>query len=392
MTTIRLMPLLHRGIMQIAIGFGYDAAIKSYIQKLDGVHWSQTHKTFYIADTADTKRRLYQHLRAKNWYVDYSAMKKKAPPTPSTSAALSTGSEGLMPGVSQVGVLRVMKLPVLDRDSMVLMERFKRWMEQKRFSTNTINTYLEVTAQFLKYVQLKQQSSITAKLIEAFNYDYIVAPRKSISYQNQCINGIKKYLEYTGQRVDSINIERPRKERRLPEVLSLADVKAIMDHTANLKHKTLLALLYSGGLRIGEAINLKVTDIDSKRMLIRIKMAKGKKDRHTLLSPMFLTLLREYYKAYKPKVYLFEGQTGERYTNSSAQQVLKNALALAGIRGRRITLHTLRHSFATHLLESGTDLRYIQSLLGHSSPKTTMIYTHVSEHRLQKIKNPFDSL
>uniref|UniRef100_UPI004048F731 tyrosine-type recombinase/integrase n=1 Tax=Gelidibacter sp. TaxID=2018083 RepID=UPI004048F731 len=379
-TLITLRPFVHKDVSQIGIYFDYDDAVKSYIRQLDGVLWSQTHKTFYIADTADNKRRLHQHLRAKNWYVDYSAMKKKASPTPP--------KEGLI----QVGDLRVMKLPVLDRDSMVLMERFKRWMEQKRLSTNTVNTYLEVTIQFLKYVQLKQSPSISAKLIEAFNYDYIVAPGKSISYQNQCINGVKKYLEYTGQLVDSINIERPRKERRLPEVLSLADVKAIMDHTANLKHKTLLALLYSGGLRIGEAINLKVTDIDSKRMLIHIKMAKGKKDRHTLLSPMFLTLLREYYKAYQPKVYLFEGQSEERYTNSSAQQVLKNALRLAGINGRRITLHTLRHSFATHLLESGTDLRYIQSLLGHSSPKTTMIYTHVSSTSIQKIQNPFDSL
>ncbi|OYX22634.1 MAG: hypothetical protein B7Z06_11370 [Flavobacteriales bacterium 32-35-8] len=192
--------------------------------------------------------------------------------------------------------------------------------------------------------------------------------------------------------MDILQIDRPRRERNLPEVLSTSDVKAIFDNTHNLKHKTLLALLYSGVLRIGEAINLRISDIDSKRMLIHIKMAKGKKDRYTLLSPSFLELLREYYKVYKPKYFLFQGQTSEQYTNSSAQQVLKNALQLAGIKGRRITLHTLRHSFATHLLESGTDLRYIQSLLGHSSPKTTMIYTHVSDHRIQKIKNPFDSL
>lgn len=373
-TLITLRPFVHKDVPQIGIYFDYDDAVKAYIRQLNGVLWSKTHKTFYIANTSDNKRRLYLFLRAKNWYVDYSAMKDVT----KTESPVADSAKAV-------------KLPVLDDERRMLMEKFKRWMEQKRLSTHTVNTYLEVTIQFLKYVQLKQLP-ISTKLIEAFNYDYIVAPGKSISYQNQCINGVKKYLEYTGQLVAIINIERPRKERRLPEVLSLADVKAIMDHTTNLKHKTLLALLYSGGLRIGEAINLKVTDIDSKRMLIHIKMAKGKKDRHTLLSPMFLTLLREYYKAYKPKVYLFEGQFEGLYSAKSAQQVLKKSLRLAGIHNRRITLHTLRHSFATHLLENGTDLRYIQTLLGHSSPKTTMIYTHVSSTSIQKIKNPFDSL
>lgn len=265
-------------------------------------------------------------------------------------------------------------------------------MQQKRLSANTIHTYAEVTLHFLRYLQWKGYETITAKAIETFNYDFIVAPGKSISYQNQCINGIKKYMEYTGQTTEIFNVHRPRKAKTLPEVLSTQDIKAIMDHTKNLKHKTLLALLYSGGLRIGEAINLRISDIDSKRMLIHIKLAKGKKDRYTLLSPTILELLRNYYKTYKPQDYLFEGQGSVQYTSSSAQQVLKKAVALAGIKGKRITLHTLRHSFATHLLESGTDLRYIQELLGHSSPKTTMIYTHVSQQRLQKIKNPFDSL
>jgi integrase/recombinase XerD len=372
-TVITLQPLLHKGQNQIAIGFKYNEAVKSFIKLLEGVKWSQTHKTFYIENSVINKQKIYQELRNKNWFVDYSALTSvKAVPT---KIKIDT-----------------IKLPTLQDSQKNSLERFKKWMQQKRLSANTIETYVEVTYQFLRYLQLKNQQTITTKLIEAFNYEYIVAPGKSISYQNQCINGIKKYLEYSNQGIDILQIERPRKERNLPEVLSTTDVKAIFDNTHNLKHKTLLALLYSAGLRIGEAIDLRLSDIDSKRMLIHIKMAKGKKDRYTLLSPSFLELLREYYKVYKPKNFLFEGQTSEQYTSSSAQQVLKNALKLAGIKGRRITLHTLRHSFATHLLESGTDLRYIQSLLGHSSPKTTMIYTHVSDHRIQKIKNPFDSL
>lgn len=156
-----------------------------------------------------------------------------------------------------------------------------------------------------------------------------------------------------------------------------------------MKHKTLLALIYSSGLRISEALAMKPKDIDSIRMLIHVKNAKGKKDRYTLLSEKVLVMMREYYSVYKPKEYLFEGQYGGQYSSRSAQVVLQEAAIKAGIL-KHISLHTLRHSFATHLLESGTDLRFIQDLLGHSSPKTTMIYTHVSSTSLKKIKNPFD--
>ena len=174
-------------------------------------------------------------------------------------------------------------------------------------------------------------------------------------------------------------------------MLSKDEVKAIMDATHNLKHKCLLGLIYSGGLRVGEAIKLKINDIDSKRMLIHIKGAKGKKDRYTLLSKGFLSLLRTYYKEFKPKVYLFEGQGNDQYSSSSAQSVLRRSVQVSGIK-KKVTLHTLRHSFATHLLENGTDIRYIQELLGHNSPKTTMIYTHVTENSLKNINNPFDDL
>lgn len=197
-----------------------------------------------------------------------------------------------------------------------------------------------------------------------------------------------KIVKETSIEIDKIH--RPRREKVLPNVLSKEEVIKLIDATENLKHKTLLALIYSAGLRISEALSMKPKDIDSVRMLIHVKNAKGKKDRYTLLSEKILLLLREYYLVYKPKDYLFEGQFGGMYSSRSAQVILKEAAKKAGIK-KPITLHTLRHSFATHLLESGTDLRYIQDLLGHSSPKTTMIYTHVSTSSLKKIKNPFDA-
>lgn len=194
-----------------------------------------------------------------------------------------------------------------------------------------------------------------------------------------------------GRPLRTYYVQRPKKERVLPNVLSEEEVATILKCAENLKHKAMLSLIYSSGLRLGELINLTIHDIDSKRMLIIIKQGKGKKDRVSLLSVKVLEILREYFKKYKPKDYLFEGQFGEQYSPTSVQKVFKIAKQKAGIK-KKATVHTLRHSFATHLLEHGTDLRYIQSLLGHQSPKTTEIYTHITKRGLDKIKSPFDNL
>jgi len=277
----------------------------------------------------------------------------------------------------------------LEQKHIITIERFKRWMRTKRYSESTIETYVGILIFFLKYIQKRNCTEVTSKTVSQFNYEFIVAPKKSISYQNQAINALKQYFKYCKLDVEVNEIERPKREKKLPVILNIEEVKRIIDMTSNMKHKTLLALIYSGGFRISEVLHLKLEDIDSQRMLVHIKSAKGMKDRYTLLSNKVLVLLREYYVIYKPSLYLFEGQYGEQYTSRSAQMVLKHAANRAGII-KKITLHSLRHSFATHLLENGTDIRYIQNLLGHNSPKTTMIYTHVSERSVQNIKNPFD--
>ncbi|ALJ06681.1 integrase [Pseudalgibacter alginicilyticus] len=268
---------------------------------------------------------------------------------------------------------------------------FKKWLEQKRFSKNTVNTYTEVTCLFLRYMNLKSITEITARAIEQFNYDFIFKAQKSVSYQNQCISGIKHYINFIGILVDDLDIKRPDKDKKLPNVLNKTEVKLLLDTTKNIKHKLLLSLVYSAGLRIGEALSLTPSNIDFERGLIYLKSGKGRKDRYTLLSKALIPLTQTYMSHYNPKKYLFEGRNGKPYTQVSARQVLQKSLISAGIK-KYATLHTLRHSFATHLLESGTDIRYIQQLLGHHSPKTTMIYTHVSTANLKDIKNPFDHL
>jgi site-specific recombinase XerD len=275
-------------------------------------------------------------------------------------------------------------------EGMAQIEKFKQFLRSKRYSESTIATYSEALKSFLVFFRDKPTAEITNSDVIIYNNEYILKNNLSASYQNQTINAIKLFFKIIhDSKMVTEELHRPKNAKTLPNVLSKEEALRLIELTSNLKHKTLLALIYSAGLRISEAINMKITDIDSQRMLIHVKNAKGKKDRYTLLSTKVLGLLKEYYTIYKPKTFLFEGQSGEQYSSRSAQAVLHQSAKKAGIT-KQISLHTLRHSFATHLLENGTDLRYIQDLLGHSSPKTTMIYTHVSSTSLKNIINPFD--
>jgi len=212
-------------------------------------------------------------------------------------------------------------------------------------------------------------------------------------FQNQVVNALKLFFQVVENRLlDPRLIHRPKQAKVLPNVLSKEEVKLLLEAIQNVKHRAMLSLIYACGLRSGELLVLKPEHIDSKRMILIIKNAKGNKDRIAPLSPKIVEQLRTYYKAFKPKRYLFEGQqAGMPYDARSLQLVLKQALQKAGIK-KPVTLHWLRHSYATHLLETGTDLRYIQEILGHASSKTTEIYTHVSTKSIQNIISPFDTL
>ncbi len=239
----------------------------------------------------------------------------------------------------------------------------------------------------------KPISTITNDDVVKYVYNHIVGRGYSFAHQNQVVSALKLFFSEVGKsEIDIDKIRRPRHEHKLPNVLSKDEVKQILSAPQNIKHRTMLSLIYACGLRRSELLNLKPGSIDSKRGLLIIKQAKGYKDRIVPISEKALALLREYYLMYRPKEWLFEGQqAGEQYSAESLQKVLKNALGKAKIK-KPVTLHWLRHSYATHLLESGTDLRYIQELLGHRSSKTTEIYTHVSTQSIQKIKSPFDDL
>ena len=285
------------------------------------------------------------------------------------------------------------QLPAIDAEAMQEVTLFKQWMEQKRYSDSTISTYVQAIVMFLRFIKPKTSAEAINEDMRRFVYQYMLPRRLSYSYQNQAVNAAKLFFKtIKGSLLITEQLERPRREHKLPNVLSKEEVSAILQVLPNQKHRTMLSLIYACGLRRGELLNLKPDHIDSGRHLLIILNAKGKKDRVVPISDKVITMLRDYYKVYKPVTWLFEGQNaGEQYSETSLQEVLKTALHRAGI-NKPVTLHWLRHSYATHLLEAGTDLRYIQELLGHKSSKTTEIYTHVSEKSLQKIVSPFDNL
>jgi integrase/recombinase XerD len=344
--TAKLMK--HRNESRIAVYFDRNAALIERIKQIEGARWSQQNKVWHIPDTIENRARF-----------------KLEPLTNSLPSA-----EGI-----------------------VQIEKFKQWLRSKRYSESTINTYSEALKSFLVFYREKPVSAINNEDVIIFNNDFILKRKLSASYQNQTVNAIKLFFMTVREtKIEVDKIHRPKRAKLLPNVLSKEEIKLILDAHSNIKHKMMLSLIYSCGLRCGELLALQPIHIDSLRNIVLLKNAKGQKDRIVPLSPKILNMLREYYSIYKPKKYLFEGQVaGIPYDSRSLQQVLKQALHKAHLT-KPATLHWLRHSYATHLLESGTDLRYIQELLGHNSSKTTEIYTHVSTKSIQQIKSPFDNL
>jgi len=269
------------------------------------------------------------------------------------------------------------------------MNHFYKYLRGKRFSESTLKTYTHLMAEFLKYKG--NFDTITLKEIEKHAEDVLIAKKVSVTTHRQYISAMKHYLTFKKSVLEiDFNALTPKKSKNLPNVLSNEEVINLIKVTKNLKHRICIALIYSSGLRIGELINLKLEDLDVQRKLVKVNKGKGRKDRYVPIANVLLPMLSNYLTTYCPKTYLIEGlEEGLQYSPNSIRNFLKKSCVLAKIT-KKITPHTLRHSYATHLLENGTDIRYIQELLGHSRPETTMIYTHVRSQDLQKITNPLD--
>lgn len=348
----------------VGLSFPYDEEIKAVIKMIKGARWHRDAKIWSIPHTENVLDYLLKLFSGKAW-LDYSGFRNDR-----ANSRIEPSSE-----------------------SVKEVDFFINWLRSKRYSNSTIKTYSEALRVFLGFYVDRPIDQLTASDLVHFNNEYILKKKLSTSYQNQFVNAIRLFFKTVKN--SNMNVElihRPKKEKTLPNVLSKEEIKVILGLTKNMKHRTMLSLIYACGLRRGEVLNLKPSDVLSDRKLLLIRQSKGKKDRVVPISDRVIELLRTYYKAYKPQLYLFEGSSpGSRYSERSLQLVFKKSLDKAGVK-KPATLHWLRHSYATHLLENGTDLRYIQELLGHKSSKTTEIYTHVSTHNLQNIKSPFDDL
>ncbi|HES59292.1 MAG TPA: hypothetical protein ENO18_02580 [Caldithrix sp.] len=274
----------------------------------------------------------------------------------------------------------------------IILDQFEKKLAIANFSNQTIKNYRSALLKFLDFITVKKVSEVSDDLIEEYLYHCKTKYKYSFSSMKQVIASIRfLYAEVLDKPAPKVLFVKMKRPKTLPVVLSKQEITRLIKSTQNVKHKTILLLIYSAGLRLGELLNLKIADIDSKALKIHIVQGKGKKDRYVPLSEKALELLRQYFKAYKPVEFIIEGAKGGRYSDKSVQSVMQQALKRAGIR-KKATVHTLRHSFATHLLDEGTDIRYIQELLGHVRLETTQIYTHVSSYSINQIKSPADAL
>jgi len=285
------------------------------------------------------------------------------------------------------------RLPDLAAEKAHAINEFERWLRQKRYADNTLKTYTDALRTFFRYYNARPIDQLTATDIVNFNHDYMLKHQYSFSYQNQVINAIKLYYDrFHNTQLDTSELERPRRSQRLPHVLSKTEVQKVITAPVNLKHRCMLALIYGCGLRRGELLNLTLKDLDFERQLLWIRGGKGNKDRRVPLTPPLQKMIQRYQESYPTQNWLFEGQqVGHPYDERSLASVFKNACQKSGI-DAQATLHWLRHSYATHLLEAGTDLRYIQTLLGHKSSKTTELYTWVTEVAFDKLRSPIDGM
>jgi integrase/recombinase XerD len=374
---VQLNRIVHRGQRVLLLQFEKNATLISLAKSIS-CSFSITHKGWWLIDTPENQEKI------QGTFKEYII--------PSTKR-VTKGAHSHEKPIQSIQKQKKTAADQLTSEHKASIEKYIRFLKSKRFADSTIKTYVHCIQLFLAYFHERPMESLTNEDLIRFNNDYVLAKRLSSSFQNQIVNSIKKFfLVAENRRMDIEAIHRPRQEQKLPHIISKEEVKKILEAPTNLKHRAMLSLIYACGLRRSELLNLKPDHVDSKRKLLIIYQSKGKKDRVVPIGDKLIELLRDYYKAFRPKEWLFEGQTaGEQYSATSLQKVLKRALQKTKII-KPPTLHWLRHSFATHLLENGTDLRYIQEILGHKSSKTTEIYTHVSTKNLQNIKSPFDDL
>jgi site-specific recombinase XerD len=393
MKTIVLRPLFHRGHECIGIIFSPDQALNNHVKKIKGIKFSKTHSCWYLSMSRSSYDEvlfvlqevatinhddLKAYLTKKKWLI-------KVPEKPIQERLPSPPLKQ-----KQINILENISV-----ENAAELQKFTDHLLLKSYSVSTIKTYRSEFMQLLQVLKQKAVLTLTAAEMKRYMLYAIREQHISENTAHSRLNALKFYFEQVLRKEKFFfEIPRPKKQQQLPKLLNEIEIKRLFNALTNKKHKAMLFTTYSAGLRVSEVVNLKLTDIDSQRMTIFIENSKGKKDRYVNLSPVLLDILRQYIKLYDPapKLYLFESeQRGGQYPIRTVQQIFYNAKHKAGIK-KEVGIHSLRHSFATHLLDKGTDIRYIKDLLGHFNIRTTERYLHVSKQQLVNIVSPFDDL
>ena len=365
--TLLLKKVTHRKKIQLLLIFPYNDLLKDKIKAIRGFAWSQTLKGWYI------------EYSSKN--IDFVKQKLKNDVVFKLDASIYNRS---------LKVRTTRKPRVISEVNTTVINAYIKYLKGKCYSESTVKTYVTFIADFFDYIKDTPLETLTNRDVEKFIENVFIPRKYSISTHRQFFSAIKLFKAFYPEcNIHELELKRPKKSKLLPTVLSKEEVIDLLRYTRNLKHRAALAMIYSAGLRISELLNLKLAHIDIDRRQITVKNSKGRKDRNIILAQSFIPLMLNYLTSYNPKLYFIEGKPFQTYSAESVRSFLHKSSSIAGIT-KRVTPHTLRHSYATHLLENGIDLRYIQELLGHAKPETTMIYTHVTKKDLLKIESPLD--
>lgn len=361
---VTLKNLIHNNVPQAGIYAPYNNRLNLILKGFKGCTWSQTHKCYYVANNSITCNNLYVYLKKHEVFIDHSQF-------------TVIKSKDQKPAI------------VYHAHEIAILDSYTNYLTGKRYSTSTIQTYLNLAKPFVKYMQNREIASATSDDVRLYIEQIVKQKNYSISTHRQLVSAIKSLLTLHKNISHLEGLERPKKSDYKPVVLSYIAIIDLLRVTVNLKHRCILALLYSCGLRISELLALELKDIDLERMQLHVRAGKGRKDRYVGIANSMTPLLLNYTSGYKPVKYLFEGSTGLKYSASSVRAFLKRSCKNAKII-KPVTPHTLRHSYATHLIENGTGIAHVQRLLGHAKPETTMLYTHIANVDLVKIENPLD--
>lgn len=359
----------HRGSNQILMYFDYDPELIAIARKLPERKWSQSQGCWYVPNNPKNLKGIFAAFKGKAFVDSSKLFKKTELPKPAKQKRTRR----------------------LSKPHKTLLNNFYIYLKGKRYSQSTIDTYTYFIADLVEFYNDSDLKKLNNRSVDRFVETVFIDKHYSISTHRQFISAVKQFANFFPEcQIENLELRRPKKSRKLPTVLSQEEAIDLLRVATNLKHRAIIALIYSAGLRISELINLELKDINIDRQQLVIKNSKGRKDRYVVLAKSFLPLLKNYFMTYKPKQFFVEGAKGKPYTAGSVRKFLYKYAKRANIQ-KKVTPHTLRHSYATHLLENGVDLRYIQELLGHAKPETTMIYTHVARKDLLDIQSPLDS-